>query len=290
MLRLVLLACLAGAALAAEPASAAHTRAVIATSMGDITVELFDDEAPQTVANFLGLAEGSKAFKDASGAEVRRPFYDGLVFHRVIKGFMIQGGCPQGTGSGSPGFTFPDEINAVSLGLDREMALQGDRLHQQCAYQQREFTRAVLEPRLAARGITRSSSQQERQAALPAVLKDAAGVSLMDFYQLLGYRYDAKLPPSHRPVMGCLAMANTGPNSNGSQFFLNLAETPHLTGKHTVFGQVVAGMAVLEAIGAVATGPGDRPTVPVVIRSIRREGFAAPAATAAATATGGAGR
>jgi peptidyl-prolyl cis-trans isomerase A (cyclophilin A) len=280
----LLLCSLCLACAAAEPA--ARTRLVIVTSLGEITVELFDDEAPRTVANFVGLAEGTRAFKDAKGAEVKRPFYDGLTFHRVIRNFMIQGGCPLGTGMGGPGYAFPDEINAVSLGLDREMALADGRLHQQCAYQQREFMRVVLEPRLAALGAGPDADQERRRAVFPQALQQASGVSLMAFYQALGYHYDAALPPSHRPERYCLAMANTGPDSNGSQFFINLADTPHLTGKHTVFGQVVAGQAVVEAIGAVETGGNDRPRVPVVIRSIRRAAATAgPATAAAASAT-----
>ena len=103
-----------------------HTRVVITTSMGAVVAELFDDEAPVTVANFLGLAQGEKAFTDPkTNMETKRPFYDGLIFHRVIKGFMIQGGCPLGQGSSGPGYKFKDEINAKSLGLDREMAFVG---------------------------------------------------------------------------------------------------------------------------------------------------------------------
>ena len=141
------------------------------TNEGPITLELFDEDAPKTVANFKKLAgEG---------------FYDGLVFHRVIKDFMIQGGCPQGTGTGGPGYTFEDEIN------------------------------------------------------------------------------------QHKIVRGTLAMANAGPNTNGSQFFVVTADAcPWLDGKHTVFGRVTSGMDVVDAISKVATGPGDRPRDDVRIESI----------------------
>ena len=132
------------------------------TSAGDITLELWPDKAPQTVGNFVGLA--------------RQGYYDGLVFHRVIHDFMIQGGCPKGTGTGGPGYDFADEIN------------------------------------------------------------------------------DRKL------VRGRLAMANAGPNTNGSQFFIVTAEaTPWLDGAHTGFGRVIGGEDVVEALGTTATGPGDRP-------------------------------
>ena len=93
---------------------------VMKTSMGDITLELFADEAPKTVENFLDLAEGRKEFKDpATGKQVTRPYYDGLVFHRIIINFMIQGGCPLGKGTGGPGYSFEDEINADALGLEK---------------------------------------------------------------------------------------------------------------------------------------------------------------------------
>jgi peptidyl-prolyl cis-trans isomerase B (cyclophilin B) len=144
------------------------SRATIHTSHGPVGLELFNEDAPKTVANFRKLA--------AAG------FYDGLIFHRVIKGFMIQGGCPLGTGTGGPGYTFEDEINR------------------------------------------------------------------------------------HKVVRGALAMANAGPNTNGSQFFLVTADAaPWLDGKHTVFGQVEAGMEAVDAIEAQPTDAQDRPVEPVVM-------------------------
>ena len=145
--------------------------ATLNTSKGPIVLALFDEDAPKTVKNFTDLA--------AQG------FYDGLIFHRVIEGFMLQGGCPQGTGTGGPGYTFEDEIN------------------------------------------------------------------------------------QHRVVRGALAMANAGPNTNGSQFFIVTAEDcPWLDGKHTVFGEVTDGLDVVEAIDATPTDARDRPTTPVTIDSL----------------------
>jgi cyclophilin family peptidyl-prolyl cis-trans isomerase len=141
------------------------------TSEGDIVLELFDEDAPKTVANFKQLAS--------------QGFYDGLIFHRVIQDFMIQGGCPQGTGTGGPGYTFEDEIN------------------------------------------------------------------------------------QHKIVKGTLAMANAGPDTNGSQFFIVTAdETPWLDGKHTAFGQVVDGMDVVERLGNAETDSRDRPVEPLGIQSV----------------------
>jgi peptidyl-prolyl cis-trans isomerase A (cyclophilin A) len=155
-----------------------ETYATLVTSRGEIRVQLFDDTAPKTVTNFLGLATGSKSWKDPStGGEQRRPLYDGTVFHRVIPQFMIQGGDPLGTGRGGPGYSFEDEVGGP-------------------------------------------------------------------------HRFD-------RP--GRLAMANAGPNTNGSQFFITQVPTPWLDGKHTIFGQVVAGMEVVEAIAASDRDRQDRP-------------------------------
>src|SRR6187200_2974445 len=159
-----------------EPGTYAH----FTTNQGSFVVKLFDDVAPRTVANFVGLAEGTKAWKDpVTGQSVNRPFYDGLTFHRVIDGFMIQGGCPLGTGTGGPGYTFKDEIH-------------------------------------------------------PELVFD-------------------------KPYL--LAMANAGPGTNGSQFFITLGATPWLNRKHTIFGEVAdqASRDVVDKIGATRTGAADRP-------------------------------
>lgn len=158
------------------------------TSEGNFTIGLFDDKAPKTVANFVELAEGTREWTDPkSGQKVKKPFYDGLVFHRIIDGFMIQGGCPLGNGTGGPGYKFADEFH-------------------------------------------------------PSLRHTKAGI---------------------------LSMANAGPGTNGSQFFITLAETPWLDNRHTVFGEVTEGMDVIEKIGGVATSkPGDRPLKPVTIQSV----------------------
>ncbi|MBA3938918.1 MAG: peptidylprolyl isomerase [Planctomycetes bacterium] len=259
-----------GVAGAAEP-NPNRPHALITTSLGDIIVELYADEAPRTVENFLALAAGTKPFTDpATGQRATRPFYDGLVFHRVIKGFMIQGGDPLGTGSGGPGFTFADEISAKALGLDAEKALIGPQaLNQKCAYQGQDFMRVMVQPLLTAKGVTEATPQAEQEAAFTAALAGLKDVTLKDFYTALGYHYDDALPGSHVPMKGSLAMANSGPDTNGSQFFINLGDTPHLAGKHTVFGQVIAGLDVVEAIGTTPVDQNDRPSTPVVIKLIR---------------------
>jgi peptidyl-prolyl cis-trans isomerase B (cyclophilin B) len=177
-------------------------RVAIETPRGKIVVELFEDEAPNTVANFINLAE--------------RGFYNGKTFHRVIANFMIQGGCPEGTGRGGPGYKIADEIDADGLGLDRlkcQDASFFDFLKAQDGCPRSYWTRPLKE-----------------------------------WYEKKGYKYGAGLS-AHKMVRGVLAMANSGPNTNGSQFFVVTGkECPHLDGKHTVFGRVVEGMDAVDAI------------------------------------------
>jgi peptidyl-prolyl cis-trans isomerase A (cyclophilin A) len=162
----------------------------VTTTEGSFTVRLFEKEVPETVANFVGLAKGTKRWTDAaSGAGAERPFYDGLIFHRIIDGFMIQGGDPRGDGTGGPGYQFADEFHA-SLRHDKP---------------------------------------------------------------------------------GILSMANAGPNTNGSQFFITLAPTPHLDNRHSVFGEVVSGLEVIKQIGAAPTDRHDRPVKDIAIERVAIE-------------------
>jgi cyclophilin family peptidyl-prolyl cis-trans isomerase len=243
---------------------------VIKTSMGEIRAELFADQAPETVRNFIDLAEGRKEFTDVrTGQKVKRPFFDGLVFHRVIANFMIQGGCPKGDGSSGPGYGFEDEINARSLGLDKEKVMQGQRPHPWLGVdnvRHPQFHRMILSPLFEEMGI---ESQQDLEAEYAEFQKALSSLTLRQAYERLGYRYRDDLPASSRPRRGVLAMANAGPNTNGSQFFINLVDTPWLTGKHTVFGRVIAGMEVVDKIGAVEVGAGARPKRRIFIESIR---------------------
>ncbi len=154
--------------------------AVFETSMGTFEAELYAKECPETVWNFINLIEGRQE-TDKGGN-----FYDGLIFHRVIEGFMIQGGCPQGSGTGGPGYRFGDEFDA-------------------------------------------------------------------------SLRHDSE---------GILSMANAGPGTNGSQFFVTLGPTPHLDNRHSVFGKVTQGLDVISKIGATKTAAGDRPVEDVVMEKV----------------------
>ena len=160
------------------------------TSEGDFTVRLYDQEAPKTVENFVGLAEGTKEWMDPrTNQKVKTPYYDGVIFHRVIDGFMIQGGDPLGQGIGGPGYAFADEFH-------------------------------------------------------PKLRHNKAGI---------------------------LSMANRGPDTNGGQFFITLAPTPHLDDRHSVFGEVVEGIEIVNSIGRTKTGARDRPVKDIVIQKVTIE-------------------
>jgi len=220
---------------------------IIKTSMGDITLELFAAEAPKTVQNFLDLAEGKREFTDVqTGEKVKRPFYDGLAFHRVIKDFMIQGGCPKGDGTGGPGYQFEDEINAKSLGLDDLKVMQPEgRVHPWLMVRsQDDFNRNIMAPLFGKLGIT---SQEQLTARQDDVKKQLDALTLKGCYENMGYKY-IDGASSHAPKRGVIAMANAGPNTNGSQFFITIDDcTRKLTKDYNLFGYVVEGIEAAQA-------------------------------------------
>ncbi len=160
----------------------------------------------------------------------RGKFYDGIIFHRVIPNFMIQTGDPTGTGRGGPGYKFADEINADSLGLNKIK---------------------VKDSKVASRVHPKFSNK-----------------SVKELYESQGYHYITTVK-SKSARKGSVAMANSGPDSNGSQFFINEVDTPWLDGKHTVFGKVIKGMDVVKKIGNVKTGPNNKPLKPVKIKHVK---------------------
>ena len=253
-----------------EKVKAENTIYIIKTSMGDIQIELFADKAPETVNNFIGLAEGTKEFIDPkTGQKVKKPFYDGLIFHRVIKDFMIQGGCPLGNGSGGPGYTFNDEMDANALGLDKLMAMNKTKgPHPYLMVKNKEdYQRNILTPLFDKMKVNSQEELNQRKEELETIL---SSMTVKDAMENMGYVYSEKGSP-YLPERGCLTMANSGPNTNGSQFFINLVDTEWLIGRHTVFGKVDKGMDVVDKIGSVEVGAGSKPVKDVTIISIRKQ-------------------
>ncbi|MCB1192172.1 MAG: peptidylprolyl isomerase [Leptospiraceae bacterium] len=210
--------------------------AVIETNVGDLVLQLFYEEAPNTVQNFIDLAQGQKEV-EIEGKKVKKRFYDGLTFHRVVPNFMVQTGCPKGDGTGGPGYNIEDEINAIALGLDKIKM-------KDAPYYNRYLQQAVV----IGMGLKTQAEVNERKEEVENNLKAATELSVLEILYRNGYRYNEVLN-SKKAVKGSLAMANKGiPNTNGSQFFINQVDTPHLNGLHTVFGHLVSKFSVLEQI------------------------------------------
>ena len=210
---------------------------IIETNQGSLVLELFHQEAPHTVQNFIDLAQGKKETVSVTGAKEKKRFYDGLTFHRIIPNFMIQGGCPKGDGTGGPGYRFDDEINAVALGLDKVKL-------ENAPYYSRQLEQSIIK----SMNIKSQKEMDERMKEAEKNLTFARdNFSIAEILFRVGYRYNEVLN-SRKALRGSLAMANAGPNTNGSQFFINQVDTPHLDGLHTVFGQLVNGYDVLDAI------------------------------------------
>lgn len=188
------------------------TFAIIETDKGNLVIELFPDVAPRTVENFIKLS--------------RDGFYNGIVFHRVIENFMAQTGDPTGTGTGGPGYQFEDEINAQALGLDKIKIGESP-------YYERYMMMLVVK-RL---NINSQDEFNQRRFAVERELRNIQTMTVQKVLEELGYKYDSTLP-SIFGKRGAVGMANAGPNTNGSQFFINQVDTPHLNGLHTFFGQL----------------------------------------------------
>lgn len=249
--------------------SAKNTKVKIETNKGDIELELFDKKAPKTVANFVGLAEGTKEFTDPkTQKKVKRPFYDGLIFHRVIADFMIQGGCPLGTGTGGPGYRFEDETYTNS-----KTKLSGKIKNDSEA--KIVFEQAVVPYLKELKGDVTKMNPEIKEvldkcnaAQSYAPFKEKT----VEFYTERTKAGDVYMQELVAPVdYGTICMANSGPNTNGSQFFIVTKKQGcnWLNGKHTVFGKVTKGMNVVHKIEKVEKKPGDKPVEDVVIKSIR---------------------
>jgi len=240
----------------------------IQTNYGNIELELWPDIAPKTVENFVGLAEGAKAWTAPNtGEQVQRPFYDGLIFHRVIKDFMIQGGCPIGNGTGGPGYRFEDETyekgeqvpETLFTDEDANLVLESVVV---------PYLRAAADPKDWDPQLVTVLEAVQTQQSLEPVKKHP-----LSFYtNITGYTDKLYRHGKLRATVdyGTICMANSGPNTNGSQFFIVTKKDgcDWLNGKHTVFGKVTAGMDVVLAIGNAETDSRDAPKTPVVIQKV----------------------
>jgi cyclophilin family peptidyl-prolyl cis-trans isomerase len=266
ILLLTILSCLVTNISIADSVDKTNPICIMKTSMGDVHIELYQDAAPRTVSNFIGLAQGTIPFKDpGTGNKIKRPFYNHLIFHRVIKNFMIQGGCPKGNGTSGPGYRFEDEINATALGLDKIKVIQpnGSPHPWLGIRSQLDYQRILILPLLKKMNIQDKKVSQKKKEM---ITQKISSLKLKECYENMGYQYrdDLKSVP---PVRGAIAMANSGPNTNGSQFFINLVDTPWLAGKHTVFGRVIQGMDVVDQIGN-ASAKNSRPIKKIQIITI----------------------
>jgi len=238
--------------------------AVVETSLGTITVELYRHAAPKTVENFVSLARGEKEFTDTDGKPVKRPYYDGLVFHRVIPNFMIQGGDIKGNGTGGPGYQFADEINAKALGLDKMKVSSSPMAMQEVG----QVARTEVFKKLNIKSQQDLTAKQKEAEAMFKTEQDKwKDKSMEELFTARGITYTPGLE-SESNTKGSLSMANAGPNTNGSQFFISVADNIYLDGKHTVFGRVIGGLDVAETITKVERDQQDRPKTSVVMKKV----------------------
>lgn len=235
------------------------------TSRGDVYLELFPQAAPRNVANFIALAHGEVPLVTAVTPESRSAsgqtpqyWYDNLAFHRVLPGYIIQSGAPQTQGSPVPDIELDDEINARQLGLHEEKLLDSaGNPHPWLNLQDAEdFQREVLVPLYRELGITSPQMLETRQSEIFSTLRD---MTLQQAYENMGYRYNDRLP-SRQPLRGAVAMAEAKPNSNRSEFFITLTDTPWLAGRTTIIGQVVEGMDIVDGINQAAVLRGNSTT------------------------------
>jgi cyclophilin family peptidyl-prolyl cis-trans isomerase len=256
----------------AEQVKSAKPVVTMETTLGTIKIELWPDKAPLTVENFMGLANGTKEWTDPkTGAKVMKPFYDGLIFHRVISDFMIQGGCPLGMGNGSPGYNFADETYELGAEITGEIK---DEETAMLVFQQ------VFIPHLQASGGDDSKVQPDIKNIAQECMAANNGTPMMkhpvEFYkEKTGFQGKVHRMGAVKSSVayGTIAMANSGPNTNGSQFFIVTKKdgTPWLDGKHTVFGRVIEGMDVVHKIESVEKGEQDKPKTEVVMTKVRVE-------------------
>ena len=241
----------------------------ISTSQGEIYLELFPLEAPSNVENFIALAEGEKEFTNQeTGAPIQAGYYNGMRFHRVVPGFIIQAGSPAYNPLGLQVNLVDDEINANALGLNRISALNTDGSFADVLNIQSKlgFHEAILTPLYSQRNITDIEAALSRQYQ---ILETLQNLSVKSVYENQGYRYDDSL--QSRPIeRGTVALANSGPDSNGPEFFISLVAAEWLSGKYTVIGKVVEGQEVMDSIGNTAIDPDQFSSLSTLIYSVRK--------------------
>ncbi len=239
------------------------------TARGDIFIELLADEAPENVANVLALIRGEIEIEDPDNGFTFTPnYYDGMRFHRVVPGFVIQAGAPVNHPLGDPGSLLANEINADSLGLQRQAVMleSGDLNPILDINSRQEFSQQVLAPLYESLGISDEAALRRQQSQ---VFERLQTLSIKALYELQGYRYRSNL--RSRPITrGIVALANQGPASNGPEFFIALEDSPTLNGKYTVIGRVVEGLDVVDGIGSTAIGPERYSRLSTVIYSARQ--------------------
>ena len=242
---------------------------LISTSQGNIYIELFPNEAPRNVTNFMALATGEVEFIDAdSGAEFKSPYFNGLRFHRVISDFIIQTGSGVNHPRGAPADELPDEINADYLGLDRLPVLNPDGSFNSMLNisNKAEFDEEILKPLYRRMNIESKADLLARQEA---VLLQLQQMTVKRAYENQGYRFNSS-NPGRGVTRGVVALANKGPDTNAAEFFIALTDADWLTGKHTVIGKVVEGMDVVDTIGAVPIDPLQFSRISTLVYSVRR--------------------
>ncbi len=241
----------------------------VSTSQGEIYLELFPLEAPRNVANFIALAEGEKEFtQQETGEPIQVRYYNGMRFHRVVPGFVIQAGSPAYNPLGLQLSLLDDEINANSLGLDRIAALNPDGSFADALNieSKADLHEEILTPLYRRRNITTIDAALSNQYQ---ILDNLKSLSVKAVYENQGYRYDESLQ-SRAIVRGTVALANSGPDSNGPEFFISLTSAPWLTGKYTVIGNVVEGQEVMDRIGNTAVSPEQFSSRSTLIYSVSR--------------------
>ena len=241
----------------------------ISTSKGEMYLELYPLEAPNNVENFIALAEGEKEFTNLkTGEPIQSRYYNGMRFHRVVPGFIIQAGSPANNPLGLQVNLLDDEINANALGLDQISALNSDGSFADVLNieSKPDFHEEILTPLYSQRNITDVEAALSRQYQVLETLQE---LSVKSVYENQGYRYDDSL--ESRPIeRGTVALANSGPDSNGSEFFISLTAAEWLWGKYTVIGKVVEGQEVMDSIGNTAIDPGQFSSLSTLIYSVRK--------------------